>query len=295
MEGIIGHTHVVSLFDRLLQNGQLSHAYCLVGPVHIGKGTIARQVAAAYLHTSAAQLVHHPDMHMLAPEEKENGKIKIEAVRTCKEFLSHTSVHGYGLVVLITDAHTLTDEAANALLKSLEEPPENTLFLLTTPFPSSLPQTILSRCQTLQCVPVSTQCMVETLTSRGVSAQDAAIMASHADGRIGLAVSWAASTELWHQYLGFVDTFTRLQEAPLYEKIQEVHVLVSDETVSLREYVDRWCSIDIQSLRRAVQQGETIAESDVNRVVQAYTDVLHNLSTNTNKQLTLEQFLFHLS
>jgi replication-associated recombination protein RarA len=291
MEHIIGHTHIVSLFDRLLRSGQLSHAYCLVGPAHIGKHTMAREIAAQYLGVSVAQLELHPDITQLAPEDKENGKIKIEMVRTCKEFLSQTSVHGRGLVVIIDDAHTLTDEAANALLKSIEEPPKKTLFLLVTPFDSLLPETIRSRCQTVQCAPMSFSEIVSALTTRGVSSTDAHTYATIADGRIGIALVCAESVEAYMQINECYMQSERLHRVPLYEKIQLLHDVVEDETLSLSQRTAHWCVSDMQRVRTAVISTGVCDEQVLRRVCQ-YGAMLSTLKTNTNKQLTLEQFVF---
>ncbi len=291
MEHIIGNTHIVSLFERLLQNGQLGHAYCLVGPAHIGKHTIACEVAAQYLGTTSVQLRMHPDMFELSPEDKENGKIKIEVVRSCKEFLSHTSVHGRGLVVLIDDAHTLTDEAANALLKSIEEPPKKTLFLLVTPFESLLPQTIRSRCQILQCTTVGREEIIQALVTRGTSLDDAHMYASCADGRVGVAFGCASSFDVYTQINGCRIQSERLRHAPLYEKIQVVQDVTDDEIVSLSERIACWCVADMQYVRTEIIRTGTI-DTAVLDYVCGYPKLLETLRTNTNKQLTLEQFVF---
>lgn len=288
---IIGHTQVVSLFDRLLQSGQLSHAYCLVGPAHIGKHTMAREIAAQYLGTSVFQLNLHPDICQLAPEDKENGKIKIEAVRTCKEFLAHTSVHKRGLVVIIDDAHTMTDEAANALLKSIEEPPKKTLFLLVTPFESLLPETIRSRCQTVQCTTMSSADVVQTLATRGVSPSDANNYAELADGRIGVALACAGSPDIYTRINDCHLQSESLHRVPLYEKIQMLQGVVEDEVVSLSERTSHWCVSDIQRVRTEILRTGSCDAQLLRRMCQ-YPHMFSTLRTNANKQLTLEQFVF---
>lgn len=291
MENIIGHTQVVSLFDRLLQNGQLSHAYCLVGPAHIGKHTMAREIAAQYVGTTVSQLNMHPDICQLAPEDKENGKIKIEAVRNCKEFLAHTSVHKHGLVVIIDDAHTLTDEAANALLKSIEEPPKKTVFLLVTPSDALLPETIRSRCQTVQCTPMSSVAIVQALIARGVSEVDAHTYASVADGRIGIALMCAESSEVFAQIHECAAQSQSLHSAPLYEKIQVLQNVVEDEVITLSQRTSHWCVSDMQRVREEILRTGRCNEQLLRHVCQ-YPTMLSTLRTNANKQLTLEQFVF---
>lgn len=291
MKDIIGHTHIVSVFDRLLQSGQLSHAYCLVGPAHIGKHTLAKSIAATYLHISNVELSHHPDVFELSPEEKENGKIKIEMVRQCKEFLSQTSVHGHGLVVLIDQAHTMTDEAANALLKSLEEPPAKALFLLITPSVSLLPQTVVSRCQTIQCVPVSQEEVQQELASSSMIEEDKKMCMAIAHGRIGIVRACIESPDFLSQIRELYTQAIALRTSPLYEKIQLAEVVTKDESMTLSDRVAYWCSADIHHLRQCFQQGTVVVRDDVDRICR-YPDLMSVLRTNTNKQMSIEQFLF---
>jgi DNA polymerase III subunit delta' len=290
MKGIIGHARIVSIFDRLLESGQLSHAYCLVGPSHIGKYTLVKRIAAQYLHSSGADVSRHPDVFELSPEEKENGKIKIDAVRQCREFLSQTSAHGYGLVVLIDQAHTMTDEAANALLKSLEEPPDKALFLLVTSSPSLLPTTVMSRCQTIQCVPASQEEVSRELEPTTMSEEDKKICASIAHGRIGIVRSCVESPEFLLRIKELYTQAVALRTSPLYEKIQIIDTIIKDESLLLADRVSYWCSADMSHLRQSLYQGEAVYA--VGDRICRYPDVLHILHTNTNKQMSLEQFLF---
>lgn len=289
MEGIIGHESVVALFDRLIQNGQLSHAYCFTGPDHIGKYTLASEVAAQYLKIGRSQLDLHPDVYQLSPEEKENGKIKIEMVRACKDFLGRTSVHGHGLVVLIKDAHTLTDEAANALLKSIEEPPQKTLFLLVTPFSRLLPKTIQSRCQTVVCNAMSRVDLEKVLKDRGVD--NVGELLSISDGRVGIAISCVESSDVFENVKLIQVEGKTLRESPIYEKIQTVNNVVGDEITSLNRRVDEWCVCDMNNLRSQVLS-TGILDPHFAKHVCKYPDLIQTLRSNVNKQMALEQFLF---
>ncbi|MFP3874816.1 MAG: DNA polymerase III subunit delta' [Thiohalophilus sp.] len=143
---------------------RLPHALLLSGESGIGKAAFAAEVAASLLceqpvadgracgSCQACQRVAaetHPDRFQLAPEEP--GKpIKVDAIRRLIQDLSLTGHYGRYRVVLVEPADVMNTNAANAFLKTLEEPPADTLLILITTAPARLPATIRSRCQPLR-------------------------------------------------------------------------------------------------------------------------------------------------
>lgn len=139
---------------------KLPHALLFIGPKGIGKLALARHFAADLLCTTqgahACGLCHrchlfnagnHPDLMLIEPEK---DLIKIDLIRNLTESLTQTAQQGGMRVVILSKAHQMNKPAANALLKTLEEPGPNILFLLLTDEPSLLFPTIRSRCQALQ-------------------------------------------------------------------------------------------------------------------------------------------------
>lgn len=125
--------------------GRLAHAYLLSGPRGSGKETVLTGLAARILEVEPDELTRHPDFHVAGPESK-SRRILVEQIRRLEHALRSKPVAGSKKVALIREADRLQPEAANAFLKTLEEPPAGSHVLLTTSSPDALLQTIRSRC-----------------------------------------------------------------------------------------------------------------------------------------------------
>jgi DNA polymerase-3 subunit gamma/tau len=155
---VIGQEHVKDVLAAALRRGRASHAYLFSGPRGVGKTTTARLLAMA-LNCEAdgdgpkpcgqcdgCRMVregHHPDVMELDAASNNS----VDDVRELREKTSLASMRGGSRVWILDEAHMLSRPAANALLKTLEEPPPGLVFVLATTEPEKLPPTVLSRCQ----------------------------------------------------------------------------------------------------------------------------------------------------
>ena len=138
-------------FERLRnarKSGRLAHACLLSGAPGSGKKWLAGELAALVLGTNAKEVFSHPDLHQVAPESK-SRRILIGQMRDLERSLQMKPLLGSHKVAVIHDADRLQPEAANAFLKTLEEPPAGCHILLTTTLRDAVLQTILSRCMTI--------------------------------------------------------------------------------------------------------------------------------------------------
>ncbi len=161
---ILDHQRVLDVLAQALESDRMHHAYLFTGPPGIGKFTVAHALAAVLNceNRRAGSFAHdcgncstcrriserqHPDVFFIEPPKK---IIKIEQIRQLQKASISAPYEGRFRVVLIDDAHTMSEEAANALLKTLEEPPERMLLTLITDQPHRLLDTIISRCQRMR-------------------------------------------------------------------------------------------------------------------------------------------------
>lgn len=153
---IIGHEQQKRILRQALSQQRLAHAYLFTGPEGIGKRLMALAVARALFcpqqgcgACAACRKVdhnNHPDLYLLEPE---NGSHSIEAIRQLQRHLARAPLEAPVQVCLLEAAEKLTPQAGNALLKTLEEPPDGTVLILLSGYPDQLLPTIVSRCQRL--------------------------------------------------------------------------------------------------------------------------------------------------
>jgi DNA polymerase-3 subunit delta' len=204
---ILGQDWVVSHLKTAMAAGRLSHAYLFLGPEGVGKASVARALAAALNCTqptddgdacgicpSCRRLAAgtHPDFLVISPEEGK-AQIKIEQIRELRRLTEYPPLGGGWRVALIKPAEALSvqkDEAANALLKTLEEPPERHLLVLTARGEADLLPTIVSRCHKLAFAPLPSALITRELESRrGLPRSQAALLAALSGGSLGQALN----------------------------------------------------------------------------------------------------------
>jgi DNA polymerase-3 subunit delta' len=163
---IIGQDRILSSLRRGLEGGTLAHAYLLVGPPHVGKMTLARDLARAVNcgeagppcgECAACQKISvgkHADVQMIGlyggAEARSRTEIGIDQIREVQHAASLPPFEGKCRVFIIDGAEYLSTEAANSLLKTLEEPAASVVFVLLTTSDRRLPATVVSRCQRLE-------------------------------------------------------------------------------------------------------------------------------------------------
>ncbi len=325
---IIGHQRPIKWLQTAVETNHLGHAYLFYGEPAIGK-----------LHTAMAlaQLLHceqlqegvtpdacgvcrschqveqtiHPDCLYIQPEDgqKQNPKIKIDQIRAIEHLVIYRPLVGSHKICLIDEADTMTIEAANALLKTLEDPPDHCLFLLISSRPEHLLPTIRSRCLSLRFAPLPGNDIDEyLLQQRTMNSNDAKLVSIFSEGRIGQALCLDPEElkikrrQYWTLLLGEHLTSSaqvfdiseslvksnQVAEAIYWfqQGLRDVLLLSIDESNTPMLYGDQE-----PALRQLAQRMTPSA-------IIALSQELHHLERgqqrNLNMQIGFEQFFFHL-
>lgn len=192
---------------RVFQAGKAGHAYVLNGPAGVGKRTLALLCAQALFCRAEAgrrpcgacppclRFAHgnHPDSFVLEAE----GSLGVEAVRTLSFALQERAYEAGAKAVRILGADRMTVQAQNALLKTLEEPPGRTVFLLTCEQSTALLPTIRSRCQSVPMPPLPEADAARILAGRGIPPERAALCSRMEGGSVGKALALAQDSQAW--------------------------------------------------------------------------------------------------
>lgn len=196
---VIGQEHIVRVLKNQIANNTVGHAYLFCGTRGTGKTTMARLLAKAVNCTSDGErpcgccdnclsIKDGSFIDMIEIDAASNNGV--ESVREIRDSVNYPASIGRRKVYIIDEVHMLSTAAFNALLKTLEEPPEGIMFILATTDPQKLPQTILSRCMRFNFRRVSeTQLAGQMKTiceKRGVKITDSALklLAANADGSV---------------------------------------------------------------------------------------------------------------
>src|SRR4051812_41321204 len=206
---IVGHRRLVALLARSAERGTLPPSLIFAGPAGVGKRLAALSIAQA-LNCLSPRLSNelgldacgecaactriargvHPDVLLVEPGD--NGSIKIDAVRDLIDRAAYRPFEGRRRAVIIDQADALVAAAQNGLLKTLEEPPSASVFILVTSRPDALLPTVRSRCPQLRFRPLAPDEVAVVLTRLGHSESEARAVAAIADGSIGQALEAGA-------------------------------------------------------------------------------------------------------
>ncbi len=212
----IGHRQLVALLESELASP--SHAYLFVGPAGVGKGTLARRFAAALLcgeEVGCRRRVlsrNHPDVVAIEPDGRTS--ITVDQARQAVALASLAPYESDRKIFLLEEGGLLNDEAANALLKTLEEPTASTIFIIVAESEDDLPDTVASRCRIFVFGRVTEPEIVAGLTARGIDHDQAEQAARIAGGRPGLAVALATNPDVARYRHAWLSIPSRLSEHP---------------------------------------------------------------------------------
>ncbi len=317
---VVGHDWAVELLRGGVQAGHPPHALLITGPPNVGKGTLAQALAQALLCTAASppcgccracELVAkhaHPDLRWVEPEGR---SLKIAQVRELTRELALAPVESDWRVAVLDRFELATAGAANALLKTLEEPAPSVVLALLAQEAQALLPTVVSRCQVLALRPIPRGQIERALIERWVvEAQQAQSLSHICNGRLGWAVSAATRPELLERRAQALDDLVKALRSERTPRFGQAEWLAKQEREMVQERLELWSSwwrdllilssgadTPLTNVDRAAELQRLAGQISVEtarRVLVAIRDSLTQLAQNANLRLALEVLLLDL-
>ncbi|MBA7618759.1 hypothetical protein ES703_26091 [subsurface metagenome] len=330
---VIGQDRAVSLLQRSLERGTVAHAYLLVGPPHVGKMTLALNLAQA-LNCEADELpcgecascqkiasAKHADVQIIglthnanSAEAKPQVEISIDQIRQLQHSANLPPFEGKCKVFIIDGAEIMSNEAANCLLKTLEEPIDRLIFILLTTNERLLPATVISRCQRLELPPLATTEIEAALNNRwGIEPTKAGLLARLSHGCPGWAFSAAADDGLLQQRAERMDRLLNIINADYEERFTHATQLAAQFNQSRRavyEMLDLWldywrdlmlikigCNDDITNVdleATLIKMTKDYSLAQIKTVINSIQAAEEQLKQNANPRLVLEVLMLSI-
>ena len=316
---ILGHVRQKEILNRSLASGRLAHAYLFSGPDGVGKRLMALALARAIVcheqrgcgDCQACRKIdhrNHPDLHVLEPD---GNSIKIEQVRSFQKDLNLKPLEATRKICLIEEADSMTVGAANALLKTLEEPRGDTLLILLTAQPNRLLETIRSRCQPLPFTRhPNSRIQAQLEKQLNIDPTESHVLAALSEGSFKKA--FGKDRELYlEERRKLLKTLTGLSPGSILPILDFAEQIAADKTVLpdileifqafYRDVMmvlqgrgdDDLVNLDLKETIQRVSGRENIAS--ILAKLEALIAVRRQLDRNVNRQLAMEVLLLKLA
>ena len=321
---MLGHEWAVEFLRDQIARGAQRHAYLITGPEGIGRRTLALRLAEALNCPNPPTLgipcrtcrscrqfdeMRHPDLAVVQASQA-GGVLKVDQVRELQHRLSLVPYEARYRIAMFLRFEEANASAANALLKTLEEPPPQVVLVLTAESAERLMPTIVSRCEVLRLRSLPLQILRQALEARwGFSPEQARLLAHISGGRPGVALRLQQQPERLTQRQGWLDDQARLLESSRVERFAYAESLAKDKAqlrAALITWLSFWRDVMLQAGGSAAPLANPDRQAEIQRLgiqlglnsahqaVSAVERTLLQLERNVNPRLALEVLLLDL-
>jgi DNA polymerase-3 subunit delta' len=293
--GMIGHEWAVQLLRQYIIQGDQRHAYLFTGPAGIGRRTLALRFAQALnchqplepgepcLTCRTCQLIgqmNFPDLSVISAEQP-GSQLRVEQIRDLQRVLALTPYEASYRVALLLRFEEANQSAANALLKTLEEPAPKVVLILTAESSERLLPTIVSRCEVLRLRPIQLQEISQGLNARSnISQQEVDLIAHLSNGRPGYAIKLIDNPEALELRHTFLEEHLELMNQGIVERFTWVQQASKDRE-SLRDLLLIWLSFWRDVLLLSNKVDASLTNIDFINEIKAF-------SSRTTKEIPLQ-------
>ena len=320
---LTGHEWAVDMLKKHVIHETMRHAYLFSGPPGLGRRTLALRFAQALnCSTPSApgipcgtcrdckqiESLHHADLSVVQADS-EGGTLKVDQIREVRKSITYKPYQSKYRVALFLRFQEANDNAANALLKTLEEAPSYAVLILTADNPEQLLPTILSRCEVLRLRPLKIEEVKRDLVNRGIENNRANLIAHISGGRPGYARRLVQDDLLLEKREERLNDLLTLLPATRVEKFKYADQLSKDKD-TMRQTILFWLSYWRDIMLRAAQAASPLVNVDRNveiediatrmdmssarRVVSGLEEALEKMDKNVNSRMLAEVLLLDL-
>ena len=320
---LVGNGWAVDMLKKHVTNGTTRHAYLFAGPPGLGRRSLALRFAQALNCETPTEAgipcgqcrdcrqiaaMQYADL-TIVQAEAEGGTLKVDQIREARRTLTLKPYQAKYRVALFLRFQEANDNAANALLKTLEEAPSYAVLILTADNPEQLLPTIVSRCEVLRLRPLKVEEVMKELESRGIESGRAKLIAHISGGRFGYAQRLLEDDALLEWREERLNDLQTLISASRVEKFAYADKLARDKE-TMRQAVLVWLSYWRDVMLRTAHASTPLVNVDRNveiedlaqrldlpiarRVVGGLEDVLEKMERNVNSRLLAEVLLLDL-
>jgi len=318
---LLGNEWAVQLLKGQIASGRLRHAYLMTGPDGVGRRTLALRLAQVLNCSNLPSpgefcgecracrgfaRAQHPDLLIVERQEGDRD-IKIASIRELSRSLSRTPLEARYQMALLMEFDSASEEAANALLKTLEEPNPSVVLCLTAPDAESLPETIASRCELLRLRSMPIDQLATQLTARlSIDPDKAKLLASLSRGCPGLALFWYENNAGLEQRAAWLQSCEQMLYANRVQRFAFADTASKDRE-ALRDLLLVWLSFWRDLVIRTSHSSAPISNPDMQESIEtlsgrltfdaarnglrAINRSLDQLAINVNAKLAMEGLL----
>lgn len=317
---VIGHERAIETLKRTIKNGTISHSYIFEGEEGLGKKKIAYIFAKTLLckeqkeepcnHCTSCMKFdggNHPDLLVIEPEK---GLIKKGEVESLINSVATSPFESLRKVFIINDSHKMNLEAKNALLKTLEEPPEYINIILITSSSNNLLPTILSRCQSIKFYPVESIKIADLLVSlHDKSIDEARFIADFSKGSVGKSIELASSDDFFQkrdEIIRLIDSLLKGDKTKAIssigffndnkeeiDEILDIFLFWFRDLIIYKEIGDNPLIINKDKTEFLSRQS-FIDFNKINDIIEKVQQTKENIKRNINFQLSIETMLLNI-
>ena len=322
---ILGHEWAVNILKKSLEQGRVRHAYLLTGPDGVGRRTLALRLAQALNCQQSSTpgmpcgicrdcllfyRQQHPDLTIITVGEGEQS-IKVDQVREAQHALNLTPYQATYRVAILLNFQLATLSAANALLKTLEEPPPQVVMLLTAQDPEALLPTISSRCELIRLRPLSLSNLSKRLhQTHNIPEQQARLLAHVAGGRPGFALKMHQNPDELQRRVQWLDDLMDLINSSRLKRFDYAEILAKDRDRipgQLSVWSSFWRDVllvssqasvpftNIDRIDQITDLARKVESRSAREIVEEIEHTIMLISQNINPRLALENLLLRFT